>query len=183
MNHGTKRLKLVAVVALASIPFLILLGGWAWKQLSDTGGAPSTPRPSTSVTLTPTASATVQPTPTQDLSAVQRTAESVLSLYLSNPSPQTDTALQSLRPVVSEQLFGKISREWNGARTKAEPRVDEIRATKLTPLSNNMGVRYDAEIVQIVKFPAGQDEINTLTVSLRLKQQEGRWIVHDLKVL
>lgn len=174
MNSLAKRL---AIFALALIPFLILGGAWIWKQPSVTGGVTSASRPSVSATAASTS------TSTQDLSAVQRAAESVLGLYLSNPSPQTETALQSLRPVVSEQLFGKISREWNGARTKAEPRVDEIRATKLTPLSNNMGVRYDAEIVQIVKFPAGQDEINTLTVSLRLKQQEGRWIVHDLKVL
>ena len=175
MNSVAKRI-LCTILALA--PFALLFGLWFfWKQPSVTGGATSASRPSVSATAASTSAST------QDLSAVQRAAESVLGLYLSNPSPQTETALQSLRPVVSEQLFGKISREWNGAHTKAEPRVDEIRATKLMPLSNNMGVRYDAEIVQIVKFPAGQDEINTLTVSLRLKQQEGRWIVHDLKVL
>ena len=174
MNSLAKRF---AIVVLWMTPILFLLGVWFWKQPSVTGGATSASRPSVSATAASTSAST------QDLSAVQRAAESVLGLYLSNPSPQTETALQSLRPVVSEQLFGKISREWNGAHTKAEPRVDEIRATKLMPLSNNMGVRYDAEIVQIVKFPAGQDEINTLTVSLRLKQQEGQWIVHDLKVL
>lgn len=176
MNSGAKRLPLVA---LALIPFLVLFGVWIWKQPSVTGGVTNASRPSVSVT----AASTSASTSTQDLSAVQRAAESVLGLYLSNPSPQIETALQSLRPLVSEQLFDKISREWNGAHTKAEPRVDEIRATKLTPLSNGMGVRYEAEIVQIVKFPAGLDEINTLTVSLRLKQREGQWIVHDLKVL
>jgi len=178
MNSGAKRLPLVA---LALIPFLVLFGAWIWKQPSVTGGVTSASRPSVSVTAASTSAETS--TSTQGLSAVQRAAESVLGLYLSNPSPQTEAALQSLRPLVSEQLFDKISREWNGAHTKAEPRVDEIRATKLTPLSNGMGVRYEAEIVQIVKFPAGQDEINTLTVSLRLKQREGQWIVHDLKVL
>lgn len=177
MNSGAKRLPLIA---LALIPFLVLFGAWIWKQPSVTGGVvTNASRPSVSMT----AASTSASTSTQDLSAVQRAAESVLGLYLSNPSPQIETALQSLRPLVSEQLFDKISSEWNGAHTEAEPRVDEIRATKLTPLSNGMGVRYEAEIVQIVKFPAGQDEINTLTVSLRLKQREGQWIVHDLKVL
>jgi hypothetical protein len=33
-----------------------------------------------------------------------------------------------------------------------------------------------------VTFPAGDDEFNTLSVSIRIKQVQGEWIVHDLTV-
>jgi hypothetical protein len=45
-----------------------------------------------------------------------------------------------------------------------------------------MGIKYSAEAIQIVDFPAGADEVNTLSVFMRLKQEDGHWIVYDLQV-
>jgi hypothetical protein len=90
--------------------------------------------------------------------------------------------LAELQPLVSNPLYTKITNEWKGATTRAQPRVDSLRAVTLTPLDNGMGIKYSAEAIQIVDFPAGADEVNTLSVFMRLKQEDGHWIVYDLQV-
>jgi hypothetical protein len=174
-------------IALTLVPFILLLGVWVWKQAGEAGGTQSATRPHASTSSQPiSGTATTTPPPplltTVESDRARKAAEKVLKVYLSNPGPNTPSDLESLRPLVRSALFMRIANEWKGANTRAEPRVSEIRSVTLVPLKDDMGVRYAAEVLQIVTFPAGDDEFNTLSVSIRIKQVQGEWIVHDLTV-
>jgi hypothetical protein len=187
MNERAR--KALPKVALALVPFLLLLGAWVWRQSGEASGTPSVARPSVSASSRPTTistNITSTPSPTlnqADAAGAQQAAEKVLKVYLSNPSPRVTSDLESLRPLVTSSLYARIQGEWKGATTRAEPRVSEIRSVTLVPLTSDMGVRYGAEVLQIVTFPSGEDEFNTLSPSIRVKQVHGKWIVHDLTVL
>ncbi len=170
-------------VVLALVPFMLLLGVWIWKQPGEASSTESAARPSPTAT---SAASVSTPVPTErppfDTRIVKTSAELVLKIYLSNPSPRVKEGLSELQPLVSRPLFTRVSGEWEGATTRAAPRVGDLRSVTVEQLENNMGVTYKAEAVQIVTFPSGQDENNTLSVFMRLKQEENRWIVYDLKV-
>lgn len=163
---------------LATIPFLLLAGVWTWKQ-SDAASGPSEPaRPSVAI-------ATAEPTPSvqANTSDAKTAAEYVLRLYLANPSPASQQALEALRPLVSDTLYQRFADEWEGSTTRAVPRLESTRSVTLSELTDGTGFKYNAEAIQTVDFPAGEDEINTLSVTMRLKQSESSWIVFELDVI
>ncbi len=178
--------RAIPKIALALIPFMLLLGVWTWKQAGEAGGTQSAARPPVSESSQPSIAPTVPSPPpftAAESDQARQAAEKVLKVYLSNPSPRTERDLELLRPLVFNPLFMRIENEWKGADTRAEPRVSEIRSVTLVPSQDGMDVKYDAEVLQIVVFPAGGDQLTTMSVSIRLKQIQGKWIVHDLTVI
>lgn len=169
----------ISTVAGASIPFILLGGVWMWKQSDETDGPSRPVRPSSTVSTSSTASpATTAVVPV----AAKTVAESVLSIYLANPSPATTTDLAKLHPLVSDTIYQRIAGEWEGSTTRAVPRLESLRSITVDPLPGSRGVKYSAEAVQLVDFPEGQDEHNTLSVSMRLTNVNGAWIVIELSV-
>lgn len=173
-------------IALALLPFLLLFGVWTWKQAGGEGEPPQAAQPSQSESATIDAEQTTSPANTTtavDEGEARAVAEKVLQLYLSNPSSRVGEGLAELKPLVIPPLYTKIAGEWEGAQSHAEPRIEEIRGSALTPLQDGLGIRYNAEVVQLIDFPASDDQIVTYAVSIRLKQIDGKWIVYNLTVL
>lgn len=174
---GVSPVVMVGLILALVIPILIVTLG-----RSDSSLRPSV-QPSGSAIQHPTTTSSASSTSMADDATAKAAAESVLRLYLSNPSPRTADALLALRPLVSDTLFTEITDEWKGSETRAIPRIEETRSVTVSKLDSGLSMRYDAEVVQVVDFPVGEDQFNTLSVSIRLEQYQGRWIVHELTVL